>query len=107
MNINVIDAHYSIVEINEKLRFVLIRDQHGPKTVTNDVECVVKHLMSVLRKKIYLYLDDVPNYRIFYIDSSNYIDEIKTSHGEFSKFEIHSFKTVDVLKNYLGEENGI
>ena len=106
MNINVMGADYSIVEINEELRFVLIRDQHGPKTVTNHVECVVKHLMSVLRKKMYLYLDNVQDYRIFYIDSSNYIDEIKIKHGEFSKFEIHSFKTVEILKNYLGEENG-
>ena len=101
------NANYSIVEINNDLNFVLIRDQNGPMSITNDAENVVDHLITRLRSKLNLTLDDFPPHKIFYIDSTGSIDMLKTNDiGQFIGFEFYSLNSLEQLKNVLERVNG-
>ena len=99
-------ANYSIVKINNELNFVLIRDQNGPMSITNDAENVVDHLIGRLRKKLNLTLDQYPPHKIFYFDSTGSIDMLKTNDiGKFVGFEVYALNSLEQLEKVLEKVN--
>ena len=65
---------FSITEIKDD-RVVILDNNLGGRSVTNDAENVVEYLHSVYG-----------NRRIFYIDSEGILDELRHNKGEFVGF---------------------
>ena len=79
----------SILKLTNKV--ILLRDDDGPVSVTNDAEAVIYYLKHQLSTKP----------RILYIDSMGQIDELcYTSDGKFSHFNIlEENETLDLLRD--------
>jgi len=67
-------SSFSITEIKDD-RVIILDNNMGGKSVTNDAENVVEYLYSVYG-----------NRRIFYIDSEGILDELRHTNGEFVGF---------------------
>ena len=67
-------SSFSITEIKDD-RVVILDNNLGGRSVTNDAENVVEYLYSVYG-----------NRRIFYIDSEGILDELKHKNGNFVGF---------------------
>ena len=67
-------SSFSITEIKDD-RVVILDNNLGRRSVTNDAENVVEYLYSVYG-----------NRRIFYIDSEGILDELRHSNGNFVGF---------------------
>lgn len=67
-------SSFSITEIKDD-RVVILDNNLGGRSVTNDAENVVEYLHSVYG-----------NRRIFYIDSEGILDELRHTNGEFVGF---------------------
>ena len=67
-------SSFSITEIKDD-RVVILDNNLGGRSVTNDAENVVEYLHSVYG-----------NRRIFYIDSEGILDELRHNKGEFVGF---------------------
>jgi polysaccharide deacetylase 2 family uncharacterized protein YibQ len=67
-------SSFSITEIKDD-RVIILDNNMGGKSVTNDAENVVEYLYSVYG-----------NRRIFYIDSESILDELRHTKGEFVGF---------------------
>jgi polysaccharide deacetylase 2 family uncharacterized protein YibQ len=65
---------FSITEIKDD-RVVILDNNLGGRSVTNDAENVVEYLYNVYG-----------NRRIFYIDSEGILDELRHNKGEFVGF---------------------
>lgn len=105
---NFMKSSYSIVKINPELNYVLIRDCNGTMSITNDAEKVVEHLMSVMRKKLSLTLDDVPSHDIYYIDSTGMIDKLEKNYfGELSDIVICNYPNIEFLESALIQIKGM
>ena len=67
-------SSFSITEIKDD-RVVILDNNLGGRSVTNDAENVVEYLYSVYG-----------NRRIFYIDSDGVLDELRHKNGNFVGF---------------------
>ena len=67
-------SSFSITEIKDD-RVVILDNNLGGRSVTNDAENVVEYLYNVYG-----------NRRIFYIDSEGILDELRHNKGEFVGF---------------------
>jgi polysaccharide deacetylase 2 family uncharacterized protein YibQ len=67
-------SSFSITEIKDD-RVIILDNNMGGKSVTNDAENVVEYLYGVYG-----------NRRIFYIDSEGILDELRHTKGEFVGF---------------------
>lgn len=67
-------SSFSITEIKDD-RVVILDNNLGGRSVTNDAENVVEYLHSVYG-----------NRRIFYIDSEGILDELRHNNGNFVGF---------------------
>ena len=67
-------SSFSITEIKDD-RVVILDNNLGGRSVTNDAENVVEYLHSVYG-----------NRRIFYIDTEGVLDELRHNKGEFVGF---------------------
>jgi len=67
-------SSFSITEIKDD-RVVILDNNLGGRSVTNDAENVVEYLYSVYG-----------NRRIFYIDSEDILDELRHNNGNFVGF---------------------
>lgn len=67
-------SSFSITEIKDD-RVVILDNNLGGRSVTNDAENVVEYLYNVYG-----------NRRIFYIDSEGVLDELRHNKGEFVGF---------------------
>ena len=67
-------SSFSITEIKDD-RVVILDNNLGGRSVTNDAENVVEYLYSVYG-----------NRRIFYIDSGGVLDELRHNNGNFVGF---------------------
>ncbi len=64
-------SSFSITEIKDD-RVIILDNNMGGKSVTNDAENVVEYLYNIYG-----------NRRIFYIDSEGILDELRHTKGEF------------------------
>jgi polysaccharide deacetylase 2 family uncharacterized protein YibQ len=71
---NIMKSSFSITEIKDD-RVVILDNNMGGRSVTNDAENVVEYLYSVYG-----------NRRVFYIDSEGILDELRHNKGEFVGF---------------------
>jgi polysaccharide deacetylase 2 family uncharacterized protein YibQ len=67
-------SSFSITEIKDD-RVIILDNNMGGKSVTNDAENVVEYLYNIYG-----------NRRIFYIDSEGILDELRHNKGEFVGF---------------------
>ena len=67
-------SSFSITEIKDD-RVIILDNNMGGKSVTNDAENVVEYLYNIYG-----------NRRIFYIDSEGILDELRHTKGEFVGF---------------------
>lgn len=72
--INIMKSSFSITEIKDD-RVIILDNNMGGKSVTNDAENVVEYLYNIYG-----------NRRIFYIDSEGILDELRHTKGEFVGF---------------------
>ena len=67
-------SSFSITEIKDD-RVIILDNNMGGRSVTNDAENVVEYLYNVYG-----------NRRVFYIDSEGVLDELRHNKGEFVGF---------------------
>jgi hypothetical protein len=67
-------SSFSITEIKDD-RVIILDNNMGGKSVTNDAENVVEYLYNIYG-----------NRRIFYIDTEGILDELRHNKGEFVGF---------------------
>ena len=72
--IKTMKSSFSITEIKDD-RVIILDNNMGGKSVTNDAENVVEYLYNIYG-----------NRRIFYIDSEGILDELRHTKGEFVGF---------------------
>lgn len=77
-------SSFVIIEINDL--FILIADQGGNRSVTDDAPKVVERLESYC-KRIGTRKKGIGRRKVYYRDANGYFDEILVEHGAFAGFE--------------------
>jgi len=83
-------AEFSI--ISEGDNYVILQDEDGAKSVTNDIDRVYGILLRQMPNLV--------NQRIFYFDSYGDSAEI-IAHGSFIRIDPLPYKTIEELKEYV------